>query len=96
MACTAISRGGPSKGHGCTHVHPIIFAKQSKLVVIIHVYTPVIRFRSDYEWYVRVWAGARFYLRIRLRFGRTASQSRKGGPRGGNTWCPGGARRVAK
>ena len=39
---------GPSKGHGCTHVHPIIFAKQSKLVVIIiHAYTPVIRFRSD-------------------------------------------------
>jgi len=35
----------------------------------------------------------RFYLRIMLRFGHTASHSRKGGPRGGNTWCPGGARR---
>jgi hypothetical protein len=43
------TRGGPSKGHGCTNVHPIIFAKQSKLVGIIHAYTPVIRFRSDYE-----------------------------------------------
>jgi len=33
----------------CTHVHPIIFAKQSKLVGIIHAYTLEIRFRSDYE-----------------------------------------------
>jgi hypothetical protein len=36
------------------YVHRIIFAKQSKLVGIIHAYTPVIRFRSDYEQYVRV------------------------------------------
>jgi len=31
------------------------FAKQSKLVGIIHAYTLVIRFRSEYEYYVRVW-----------------------------------------
>ena len=30
--------GGAGKGHGCTHVHPIIFAKQLKLVgIYIHL-----------------------------------------------------------
>ena len=42
-----ICRDGPSKGHECTNVHLIIFAKQSKLVGIIHAYTH--RFRFDYE-----------------------------------------------
>jgi hypothetical protein len=30
-------------------IHPIIFAKQTKLVDMIHSYTLVIRFRSDHE-----------------------------------------------
>jgi hypothetical protein len=36
------TRGGPSKVHGCIHVHPINLAKQSELVRIIYAYALVI------------------------------------------------------
>jgi hypothetical protein len=66
----------------------------------MHIHLSVIRFRSDYEQYVRVWAQGfaqqegktkeRPYQRITLRFGRTASHSRKEDQGEG---MPGGARR---
>jgi hypothetical protein len=65
-------RGGPSKGHRCTQVPLMIFAKQSKLVGKIHAYTLVTR--SD----PKTDSG--------LGFGCSVSHIRKGRPRGGRTW----------
>jgi hypothetical protein len=43
------ARGGPSIGHGCTHVHPVSVAKRSNLVGKIMV-------RSEYKYHtLRVW-----------------------------------------
>jgi len=67
-----LSRCGPSKGHGCTHAHPITFAKQPNLVGIIHAYT----LELDSDSNTNGMSG----------FGRTVSQSRKGRPRRGRTY----------
>jgi len=57
---------------GCKHVHPIIFAQQSKLVGIIHAYTLVSR--SDPN------------TNSKLGFGCSVAHIRKGRPESGRTW----------
>ena len=71
------SRGGSSKGHRCEHEHPIVFAKQSKLVDIIHEYKLVIRSDPNTD--------------SKLGSECSVLHSRKGRPKG--VGVPGGARR---
>ena len=58
-------RGGPSKVHERTHLHPIIFAKQTKLVGTIQAYTRV--------------TGSDPNANGKVGFGCSVSHSRKGG-----------------
>jgi hypothetical protein len=41
------SKGGPRKQHGCTHVHPINFAKTKNKVAGIIIYIYALEIRSD-------------------------------------------------